>query len=186
MPLDQPAGSTRISARAASAPSSPKTMGSSSDSRSQWSFRRRCGSPTSGRSETFSSCRRTDGSELPAPSSLPSGRRHRVGRTPPGRANRGRQRSRSPSLHRQRLRPDQGLPLTDAAARPRTSVGLGRYLIRRAPFRVIPEELAHATGCPGDHEWSVAHGRVSPELADLLRTATGSSDLCGPAQRLLL
>src|SRR5262249_3823926 len=45
-----------------------------------------------------------------------------VGRAAPGRADRGRQRPRSPSLHRERLRPDQGLSLTDAAPWPGAAV----------------------------------------------------------------
>ena len=77
-----------------------------------------CGSPTSGRSETFSSCRRTVVVESVVPFSAPSERLQSRRRTPPSRADRGRQRPRSPSLHRQRLRADQRLLLTDAADSP--------------------------------------------------------------------
>jgi hypothetical protein len=74
MSSDQRPGWTRTSVRAASACSSLKTVRGSSDLRSRWMFRLRCGSPTFGRSETCSSSRRTDGSELVAPSSLRSER----------------------------------------------------------------------------------------------------------------
>src|SRR5215218_293206 len=70
MPPDRRTGWTRTSERAGSACSLPKRVGDSSVLRSRWTFRLHCGSATFGRSETWSSSRRTDGSELVAPSSL--------------------------------------------------------------------------------------------------------------------
>jgi len=116
MPPDQRAGWARTSVRVASACSSLKTMRGSSALRSRWKFRLRCGSPTSGRSETCSSCRHTDGSELVAPSSLPSERLQSRRRTAAGLADWAWQRPRPSSLRRQRLRHDQGLLVTHAAA----------------------------------------------------------------------
>jgi hypothetical protein len=117
MSSDQRPGWTRTSVRAASACSSLKTVRGSSDLRSRWMFRLRCGSPTFGRSETCSSSRRTDGSFGRAllasvrAAAIASSALRLVVQTEDDND------PRSPSLRRQRLRPDQGLPLTDAAAR---------------------------------------------------------------------
>ena len=146
MPSDQRPGWTRTSVRAASVCSSLKTGRGSSVLRSRRMF------------QLLVAARPLLADQRPVrPPDAPTARSRsrpprlgpsgcdRIERAAAGRADGGRQRPRSPSLRRQRLRPDQGLPLTDAAARPGTSLGPTGYPMRRAA-QGHSRTLAQASG----------------------------------------
>jgi len=155
MSPDRRSGWTKTSGPAASARSLLKKVGGSSVSRSRWRFRLRWGSPTSGRSKTCSSCRRTDGSELVAPFSPPSERR-RSRRERCGWRCRPRTTTTPLSVSKQTAAsPDQGLVPADAAARAGTSLAgvIGRVARGQVdslhPSAARAQQAARDPGAPG-------------------------------------